>query len=60
MDNPTLDAVTPGESHQYSFYIRLSGPQDQSRHEAVKKNLYPTDPRDRTRVVQPIAKRLAA
>ena len=32
---------TPEESHRYSFFRRLSGPKDQSRHEGVKKNLHP-------------------
>ena len=45
-------AFTPGEIHRYSFYRRLSGPQDQSGHEGVKKNLHPSDTRDRTRAVQ--------
>ena len=53
-------AFTPGEIPRYSFYRMLSGPQDQSGHEGVKKNLHPSDTRDRTRAVQPVAKRLAA
>ena len=52
--------LTPGEIPRYSFYRRLSEPQDQSGHEGVKKNLHPSDTRDRTRAVQPVAKRLAA
>ena len=32
----------------------------QSGHEGVKKNLHPSDTRDRTRAVQPVVKRLAA
>ena len=35
-------AFTPEESPRYSFYRRLSGPQDQSGHEGVKKNLHPS------------------
>ena len=50
----------PEESPRYSFYRRLSGPQDQSGHEGAKKNLHPSDTRDRTRAVQPVAQRLAA
>ena len=45
-------AFTPGEIPRYSFYRRLSGPQGQSGHEGVKKNLHPSDTRDRTRAVQ--------
>ena len=46
--------------HRNSFYRRLSGPQDNSGHGGVKKNLHPSDTRDRTRTVQPLAKCLAA
>ena len=53
-------AFTPEERPRYSFYRRLSGPQDQSGHEGAKKNLHPSDTRDRTRAVQPVAQRLAA
>ena len=49
-----------GESHRYTFYRTLSVPQDQSGDEGVKKNLHPSDTRDRNRVVQPELKRLAA
>ena len=45
---------------RYSFYRRLSIPQDQPGHEEVKKSLHTSDTRDRTRAVQPVAKRLAA
>ena len=31
-----------------------------SKHEVKKKNLHPSDTRDRIRAVQPVAKRLAA
>ena len=31
----------------YSFYRRLSGPQDHSGHEEAKTNLHPSDTRDR-------------
>ena len=51
--SPTLGRLYPEESPRYSFYMRLSGPQDQSGHEAVKKNLHPSDTRHRTRAVQP-------
>ena len=53
---PMLGHFYPQESPLYSFYRRLSGPQDQSGHEGVKKNLHPFD----TWIVQPVAKRLAA
>ena len=39
--NPTLGRVYPQEKPRYSFYRRLSGLQDQSGHEGVKKNLHP-------------------
>ena len=58
--SPTLGRLYPGEIPRYSFYRRLSGPQGKSGHEGVKKNLHPSDTRDRTRAVQPAAKRLAA
>ena len=51
-------AFTPEKSPRYSFYRRLSGPQDQSGHEGAKKNSTPSYTRDRTRAVQPIAQRL--
>ena len=44
-------AFTPGKSPGYSFYRRLSGPQDQSEHKGVKKNLHPSDTRDKTQAV---------
>ena len=47
-------AFIPGESPRYSFYTRLSGPQDQSGHEGVKKDLHPSDTRDRARTVQSV------
>ena len=56
----TLGCLYPEESPRYSFYRRLSGPQDQSGHKGAKKNLHPSDTRDRTRVIQPVAQRLAA
>ena len=57
--SPTLGSLYPQEKPpRFSFYRRLSGPQDQSGHE-VKKNLHPTDIWNRTRAVQPAAKRLA-
>ena len=54
--SPTLGHLYTGESPRYSFCMRLSGPQDQSGHEEVKKNLHPSDTRDRTRAVQSVAK----
>ena len=53
-------AFTPWEKPRYSFYRRLSVPEDYSEHEGVKKNLHPFDTEDRTRTLQPIAKRLVA
>ena len=58
--SPTLGRLYPQESPRYSFYRRLSEPLDQSGHEGAKKNLHPSDTRDRTRTVQPVAQRLAA
>ena len=58
--SPTLGRLYPGEIPRYSFYRRLSGPQGQSGHEGLKKNLHPSDTRDRTRAIQPVAQRLAA
>ena len=57
--SPTLGRLYPKESPRYSFYRRLSEPNDQSGHEGVKKNLHTSDTRDQTRAVQPVAKRLA-
>ena len=34
--SPTLGRLYPGEIPQYSFYRRLSGPQDQSGHKGAK------------------------
>ena len=56
--SPTLNRLYPRGKPSVLIYRRLSGPQDQS--EGVKKNLHPSDTRDRTRAVQPEAKRLAA
>ena len=60
--SPTLGRLYPGESPppRFSFYGRLSGLQDQSGHEGVKKNVHLSDTRDRTRAVQPVVKRLVA
>ena len=55
----SLVVFTPKQSPRYSFYRRLSGPQDQSGHKGAKKNLHPSNTRDWTRAVQPVAKRLA-
>ena len=46
--SPAVGPFTPGERPLYSFYRRLSGPQDQSGHEGVKKNLNSSDSRHRT------------
>ena len=46
--SPTIGRLYPGESPRCSFYRRLSGSQDQSGHEGVKKNLHPSDTRGRT------------
>ena len=54
--SPTHSRLHP----RYSFYRRLSGPQDYSGHQGVKRNLHPSDTRDRIRAVQPVAKHLAA
>ena len=48
----------PPRKPRYSFYMRLSGPQDQSGNEGVKKNIHPSDTRNQARVPQPVAKRL--
>ena len=56
MGSPTLGRLYP----RYSFYCRLSGPQEQSGYEGVKKNLHSSDTWDRTRAVEPIAKHIAA
>ena len=53
--SPTLGCLYPRGKPRYSFYRRLSGPQDQSGHEGVKKNLHTSETRDRTRAVQPVA-----
>ena len=55
-----LATFTPREIPQYSFYRRLSGPQDQSRHEGIRKKFHPSGTWNCTWAVQPIAKRLAA
>ena len=55
--SPMLGCLYPPEEiPRYSIYRRLSGPQDQSGHKVVKKNLHPSD----TRAIQPVPKRLAA
>ena len=50
LSSPTLGRLYPGKV-RYSFYKRLSEPQDQSRHEVVKKNHQPFAIQDRTRAV---------
>ena len=52
--------LTAGEIPRYSFYRRSSGPQGGSGQEGVKKNLHPSDTRDRTRALQPVVNCLAA
>ena len=56
MASPTLGSIyTRGKLPE------LSGHQDQSgTHEEVIKNLHSSDTRDRSRTVQPVAKRLVA
>ena len=39
-----LNRLYPGEIPRYSFYRRLTGPQGQSGHEGMKKNLQPLGP----------------
>ena len=58
--SPTLGCLYPRGETRYSFYKRLSGTQSQSGHGGVKKISTPSDTRNRTRAVEPIAKRLAA
>ena len=41
--SPTLGRLYPGEIPRYSLYRRLSGPQGQSGHEGMKKNLHPSE-----------------
>ena len=41
--NPMLGHLYSQGKPWYSFYRRLSGLQDQSGHEGVKKNLHPSD-----------------
>ena len=55
--NPTLGRLYPRESPWYSFYRRLSGPQDMKKRRKIST---PSETRDRTRAVQPVAQRLAA
>ena len=56
---PSRGRLYPLRKPRYSFYRRLSRPLDQSGHEGVKKNLHPSDTRDRTLAVQHVVKRLA-
>ena len=58
--NRPLGCFYPRGKPRYPIYRRLRRPQDQSEHEGVKKNLHPSDTRDRTRAVQPVPKRLVA
>ena len=53
--SPKLGRLYP----RHPFYRRLCGPQEQSEHEGVKKNLHLSGILDRTRAMQPVAKRLA-
>ena len=52
-----LAAFASGESPGYSFYRRPSGHQGQSVYKEVKKNIHPSDTRDRILAVQAVAKR---
>ena len=56
---PALGRLYSEEISRYSFYRRLYGPQDQSGHEGLKKNLHSCVTRDRTRAVLPVVKRFA-
>ena len=58
--SPKLGRLYPRGKPRYSFYRRLSGPQVQSGHERMKKNIHSTAARDRTQAVQPVVQRLAA
>ena len=58
--SPTLGRLYPRGKPRYSFYRRLSGIQDHCGHEGTKKNLHPSDTRDRTRAVHPVVKRFVA
>ena len=58
--SPTLGRLYPRGKPRHSFYRRLSEPQDQCGHEGAEKNLHPSDTRDRSRAVQPVAQSLAA
>ena len=49
MASPTFGRLYPGENTRYSFYRRLSEPQDQSGHEGMEKNVHPYVTRGRTR-----------
>ena len=53
--SPMLGHLYP----RYSFYSRLSGTQEQSGHEGVKKISTPPTPGNQTLAVEPIAKHLA-
>ena len=57
--SPTLGRLYPRGYSPVLIYRRLSGPQGQPG-DGVRKNLHSSDTGDRTRVVEPIAKRLAA
>ena len=57
--SPTRGGLYPQGNFLVLIYRRLSGPQGQSGHEGVKKNLHPFDTWDQTRIVQSIAKHLA-
>ena len=52
--SPTIGRLYSEESSRYSFFRCLSGPQDQSGHEGIKKIPRPSDTRNRTRTVQSI------
>ena len=53
-------SLPPRKTLGTHFYRRLSRSQNQSGHEGVEKIFQPSDTRDRTRAIQPVAKRLAA
>ena len=57
--SPTLGRLYPLGNPGYSFYRRLSGPQNQSGH-GVKENLHLSDTRDQTWAVHPVVKQLVS
>ena len=52
VDSPTLGRLYARRRSPVLIFRRLNGPQDQSGHEGLKKNLEPSDTQNRTRAVQ--------